>query len=83
MLPNKQELHVFQSPRFMNSVLLEAVGTASGDRFLKYHKPTLWRHYHRQADGQIYMDLEKVKSPSLCIQDFPVIHHPAVQCNLP
>jgi len=54
---------VEQCPRFKNVVLLEAAGRASENRFLKYHKQTLWRHCHRQADGQIDLDLEKVTAP--------------------
>ena len=61
-----------------NLVLLEGAGRASGDMFLKYHRQTLWRRYHRQADGQIDMDLEKVKAPSPCLHEFPVSHHSVI-----
>jgi len=52
----------------MNLVLLEAAGRPSGDRFLKYHKQTLWRPCHRHSDGQVDLDWEKAKASSLCFQ---------------
>jgi hypothetical protein len=37
ILLRKPEIHVVQSPIFMNLVLQEAAGRASGERVLKHH----------------------------------------------